>query len=109
MIDATVLFAAVLLPVYMTATLAAAIGSAFATAQGSGFAFALTAAIALALMLAITLTQNLPLNKRTVDFPPDGDEREWSDIRRRWERLHVVRVVLDIAAFACLVAALAAR
>jgi hypothetical protein len=59
-------------------------------------------------MLTITLTRNVPLNRRTVAFPLDGDERSWSEIRRAWERLHMVRVVLDVAAFACLVAALSA-
>jgi uncharacterized membrane protein len=98
-----------IMPVYMSGTLAAAIAAAFASAGRQDFVFALGAALALGVMLAITLTQNLPLNKRTVEFPLDGGEREWSDIRRRWERLHVVRVVLDVSAFAFMAAALAAR
>jgi uncharacterized membrane protein len=69
----------------------------------------LLAAAALGAMLAITLTRNVPLNRRTLAFPPDGDERAWSAIRRPRERLHALRVVLDVAAFACLVAAVAAR
>src|SRR5829696_4596972 len=51
-----------IMPVYMSATLAAAIAAAIATAGRPGFAFALGAALALGGMLAITLTQNLPLN-----------------------------------------------
>lgn len=31
---------------------------------------------------------------------------EWRALRSRWERLHVARVVLDLLAFACLIAAL---
>jgi uncharacterized membrane protein len=96
-----------IMPVYMTVALAAAIAAAIAAAGRPAFGFALTAAVALGAMLAITLTQNLPLNKRTVEFPRDGDADAWSEIRRRWERLHMVRVTLDIAAFTCLVAALA--
>ncbi|HEV8053544.1 MAG: DUF1772 domain-containing protein [Chloroflexi bacterium] len=99
----------VIMPVYMTATLVATIGAAFATLGTPAFVFALLAAGAIGLMLVITLTQNLPLNKRTLDFPPDGDERSWSEIRRRWERIHLVRVILDVSAFACAILALAAR
>ncbi len=96
------------MPVYLSAPLLAAVAAAAASAGRPGFGFALAAAAALGVMLALTLTRNVPLNRRTVAFPPDGDERAWSAIRRRWERLHALRVVLDVAAFACLVAALAA-
>jgi hypothetical protein len=57
--------------------------------------------------LAITLAWNVPPNRRTLAFPPDGDERAWSAIRRPWERLHALRVGRDVAAFVCLAAALA--
>jgi uncharacterized membrane protein len=98
-----------IMPVYMTAALLAAVAAAVALAGEDGFGFALAAALALGAMLALTLTRNVPLNKRTVAFPPDGDERAWEEIRRPWERLHALRVVLDVSAFACLVAALVAR
>ena len=97
-----------LMPAFLSALLLAAVAAAVAAAGRPGFGFALAAAAALGVMLALTLTRNVPLNRRTVAFPPDGDERAWSEIRRPWERLHALRVVLDAAAFACLVAALAA-
>jgi uncharacterized membrane protein len=98
-----------IMPVYMTAALVAAVAAAVALAGEDEFGFALAAAVALGAMLAITLTRNVPLNRRTVEFPPEGDERAWAAIRRPWERLHAVRVALDLGAFACLAAALAAR
>lgn len=98
-----------IMPVYMTAALLAAIASAVVLVGAPEFIFALTAALSLGLMLLITLTQNVPLNKRTVEFALEGDERSWSDIRRPWERLHTIRVVLDLAAFVCLLEALAMR
>jgi uncharacterized membrane protein len=98
-----------IMPFYMTAALVAAIAAATASAGQPGFGLALAAAAALGLMLAITLTRNVPLNRRTEAFPTDGDERAWAAIRRPWERLHALRVALDLVAFACLVAALAAR
>jgi uncharacterized membrane protein len=98
-----------IMPVSMTAALIAAIAAAVALVGDSEFGVALAAAVALGAMLAITLTRNLPLNRQTVEFPPAGDERAWAAIRRPWERLHAVRVVLDLGAFACLAVALAAR
>ena len=98
-----------IMPVDMTAALAAASAAALGLAGDAEFGFALAAAVALGAMLAITLLRNVPLNRRTVEFPPEGDERSWDEIRRPWERLHTIRVVLDVGAFACLVAALAAR
>ena len=64
---------------------------------------------ALGLMLAVTLTRDVPLNRRPVAIPPDGDERAWAAICCPWERLLLLRAGLDVAAFACLVAALAGR
>ncbi len=56
-------------------------------------------------MVVITLVAELPLNKRTVEYPTDGDAQEWSAIRRRWERFHQARVALDLVAFGCPAAA----
>jgi hypothetical protein len=56
-------------------------------------------------MLAITGVGNIPLNRRTMSYPGDGDAQGWATIRRRWERLHIARVLLDLTAFACLAAA----
>jgi hypothetical protein len=58
-------------------------------------------------MLAITLAGNVPLNGQTLRFTEAASEEEWRRIRRRWDQLHAVRVVLDSAGFTC--AALAAR
>jgi Domain of unknown function (DUF1772) len=58
-----------------------------------------------AAMLAITLTGNVPINVRTLQFARDGDEHEWRRLRRRWDLLHLARIVLDVAGFALLACA----
>jgi uncharacterized membrane protein len=98
-----------IMPVYMTIALLAVIAVAVVLIGDDGFGFALAAALALGAMLALTLTRNVPLNQQTMAFPPDGDAYAWEAIRRPWERLHVLRVVLDLAAFACLIAVLTVR
>jgi hypothetical protein len=51
-------------------------------------------------MLAITLTANMPINLRIFRWDEQhGDPDEWRRLRRRWDRIHTVRVVLDTAGF----------
>ena len=47
-------------------------------------------------MLAITLVGNVPINVRTLGFG-EGTEAEWRRLRRRWDLLHLGRIVLDVA------------
>jgi len=93
------------MPGLMTAT----IGSGFAAARTARDErerrLLLAGSISYALMLALTLVGNVPLNTRTLRFAGEG-EQEWRGIRKRWDRLHTGRVVLDSAGFTC--AALAA-
>jgi hypothetical protein len=96
-----------IMPFYMSATLATAVAAAVDRRGQRGFGRAAAGAGASAAMLAVTLTGNVPLNKRTLNYPSDGDRQDWDLIRRRWERLHTARVLLDLAAFGCLTSALA--
>ncbi len=50
-------------------------------------------------MLAITLRGNLPLNRQILDFDPNGAPERFAAVRARWDRLHAVRVVLDVSGF----------
>lgn len=94
-----------IMPFYTFGSLVAA-GSAAADRRGQrGFGLAVLATGATAGMVVITVAAELPLNKRTVEYPLDGDAQEWSAIRRRWERFHQARVALDILAFGCLAVA----
>ncbi len=94
-----------IMPVYMTGTVVAVTTAAVDRRGTPGARLAGSAAAATVLMLGITLLGNLPLNARTVAYPPDGGAEGYTDIRRRWERLHRVRVLLDLGAFAALLTA----
>ena len=94
-----------IMPLYMVASLAATGAAAADRRGGPGFGLAVLSAGATAGMVVITLVAELPLNKRTVEYPTNGDAQEWSAIRRRWERFHQARVALDLIAFGCLAAA----
>ena len=94
-----------IMPFYMTGTVIAAVAAAVDRRGGQGVRLASAAASASVLTLAITLIGNVPLNERTLDYPAHGGAAGWATIRRRWERLHLARVALDVAAFTALTTA----
>jgi Domain of unknown function (DUF1772) len=86
-------------PFVMTATIVACFLAATAL-HGSSSTRALAAGACFAGMLAITLIGNMPINLRVFRWDEEhGDPEEWRRIRRRWDRLHSMRIVLDSAGF----------
>lgn len=83
----------------MTATTAACFVAASGL-RGSSQALAFTAGGCYTAMLTITLGGNMPINLRVFRWDEDqGDPAEWRRLRRRWDRLHSVRIPLDVAGF----------
>ncbi len=86
-------------PFLMTATIVACFTAAGGLHGRSG-TFALVAGICFAGMLAITLVGNMPINVRVLRWDEEhGDPDEWRQIRRRWDRMHTARILLDSAGF----------
>lgn len=92
-------------PFLMTATIVACFVAAGAL-SGDSTALAAGAGICFASMLAITLIGNMPINLRVFRWDPEeGSPSEWERLRRRWDRLHTIRIVLDCGGFALIVLA----
>lgn len=86
-------------PFLMTGAVIAAFVAA-GTLSNTAATLALSGGICFALMLAITLVANMPINLRVFRWDErEGDPEEWRRLRRRWDRLHGVRIVLDSAGF----------
>ena len=86
-------------PFLMSATVAACLVAAGGLHGGSA-TLALIAGGCYAVMLAITLIGNMPINLRVFRWDEErGDPDEWRQLRRRWDRIHSVRIVLDGAGF----------
>ena len=86
-------------PFVMTATIVACFVAATGL-EGRWSTLAVTAGVCYALMLAITLIGNMPINLRVFRWDEEhGDPDQWRALRRRWDRLHGARVVLDTAGF----------
>jgi hypothetical protein len=63
---------------------------------------------AFATMLAVTLVGNRPINQEVLRFSPEEPVETWRALRCRWDRLHRIRVLLDVVGLSCLVAAVVA-
>ncbi len=63
------------------------------------------ASACLAGMLVLTFAGNMPINVAVLRWEEPGDPHRWRRLRRRWDTIHTVRVVLDSAAFVLLVVA----
>ncbi len=56
-------------------------------------------------MMVSTLVGNMPINNRTLELSPEETSpEEWRQLRERWDQLHALRVVLNIAGLCLLYA-----
>lgn len=83
------------MPALMTATTSAAAVAAVSSKGRSRWVLA-GAAGSYGAMLLVTLLGNVPLNSATLHLSEQAPEEELRRIRRRWYRLHVLRVALDL-------------
>lgn len=86
-------------PLLMTATTASCFVAASGL-RGRPATLALAAGGCYSAMLAITLIGNMPINLRVFHWDEDhGDPAEWRRLRQRWDRLHNIRIPLDVSGF----------
>ena len=67
-----------------------------------------TAAVLLVLSIVMSIALLVPINNRSKGWTPETAPADWREQRGRWDRLHVVRVAMIVAAFALLTVAAAA-
>ena len=79
-------------------------GLTAAAVDGSARTLAAAATGCLGGMLALTFAGNMPINLAILRWKEPGDPARWRQLRRRWHRIHTVRVALDTTAFVLLVA-----
>jgi hypothetical protein len=54
-------------------------------------------------MLASTRIGNVPINERVLEIDPEQDQEEFAELRKRWDRLHTLRVVLNLVGLGFLI------
>jgi hypothetical protein len=92
-------------PFLMTGTVITCFAAA-AAEHGGASSLTFAAAGCFTAMLAMTLVLNMPINLAVFRWDEEhGDPERWRQLRRRWDRIHTARVLLDSAGFALLAAA----
>jgi hypothetical protein len=87
-------------PFLMTATTASCFVAASGL-HGRSAKLAHAAGGCYSVMLGITLIGNMPINLRVFRWDEEReDPAEWRRLRKRWDRLHSIRIPLDLAGFA---------
>lgn len=88
-----------IMPFWMVSVLVSCL-PALALARRGGapaFRFTLAGTLCFVAMLVSTVRGNVPINNRTLELSPEATPpEEWRDLRERWDRLHAVRVVLNV-------------
>jgi hypothetical protein len=92
-------------PFLMTATVIACFAAA-GNEHGGGATLTFAAAGCFTVMLTVTLVLNMPINLAVFRWDEEhGDPERWRRLRRRWDRIHSARALLDSAGFALVAAA----
>ncbi|NUR88072.1 MAG: DUF1772 domain-containing protein [Nonomuraea sp.] len=93
-------------PLLLTAVVALAVVTVLSWGRGGLVLHLSVAALVLVIgTVVLTLAGLEPLNRIADAWDPGRLPADWEESRRRWSSLHLVRTVLAVAAFACLVAA----
>ena len=87
-----------IMPVFMTVTVAS-FGPVLALAEGrTSSRLAMAGMLCYAAMLGVTFAGNVPINRRTLELDAENfSTEEFLELRRRWNRFHTARNVLNLA------------
>lgn len=75
----------------------------FADCYSASWWFYLTAAVLFAFVIVFSVVFPVPLNNRIAKWNPEDLPNDWRELRRQWDKLHYVRIVLLLIALACLI------
>jgi hypothetical protein len=95
---------AAIMPFWMSSVIVSCLPVLALSRKTSAFLPTLAGTACFVRMLASTLLGNVPINNRVLELSPETDHEEFVELRGRWDRLHTLRVSLNVAglAFMCL-------
>lgn len=88
---------AAIMPFWMSSVVASCVPVLALSRGTSAFPPTLAATWCFLGMLASTLIGNIPINNRVLELSPETAGEEFAELRERWDRLHTLRVVLNVA------------
>ena len=81
--------------VLMTSTVLSAVPVLRLSRSRSVRSLTLVGMLSYAMMLCITLLGNMPINNQTLAISADTSSTTWRQLRRGWDNLHTIRIILD--------------
>jgi len=95
---------AAIMPAWMGSTVISCLLALLFSRGTAGFRSALFGTVCFVGILASTRIGNVPINDRVLEMDPERDQEEFARLRERWDRLHTLRVALNVAGLGFLVA-----
>ena len=98
-----------IMPFWMGSTVVSCVLAVLVSRGSAGFRGTLLGAACFVGMLASTRIGNVPINERVLEMDPQSDQEEFARLRERWDRLHSLRVALNVAGLGFLVAGILSK
>jgi uncharacterized membrane protein len=95
---------AAIMPAWMGSTVVSCVLALLFSRGTTGFRSTLFGTVCFVGMLASTRIGNVPINNRLLEMDPERDQEEFARLRERWDRLHTLRVALNVAGLGFLIA-----
>lgn len=93
-----------IMPVWMGSAVVSCVVALLFSRGSAGFRSTLFGPACFVGMLASTRMGNVPINARVLEMDHERDQEEFARLRERWDRLHTLRVALNVAGLGFLVA-----
>ena len=100
---------AAIMPAWMGSTVTSCLLALLFSRGTAGFRSALFGTVCFVGMLASTRIGNVPINNRVLEMDPEKDQEEFTQLRKRWDSLHTLRVALNVAGLGSLIAGALAK
>jgi uncharacterized membrane protein len=95
---------AAIMPAWMGSAVASCVLALLFSRGSAGFRGTLLGTVCFVGMLVSTRIGNVPINDRVLEMAPERDREKFAELRERWDRLHALRVALNVAGLGFLVA-----
>jgi hypothetical protein len=92
-----------IMPAWMGSTVVSCLLALVLSRGSSGFRSTLFGTACFGGMLLSTRIGNVPINNRVLEIDPEKDQEEFARLRERWDRLHTLRVALNVAGLGFLI------
>ena len=94
---------ATIMPLWVGSTIISCLATLVVSRGSAGFRNTLLGTACLVGMLASTRLGNVPINSRILEIDPEKEQEEFAALRERWDQLHTLRVVLNLAGLGFLI------